>query len=275
MMTRNSGTKGNSTIPASTASATATPASSAPVMADEGVARLIDELRRDFSQRLDAYGARFDTLEKLLADSKQENRALQAAMEEKEREIEELKRTANDQEQYIRSWSIRIMDLPIPPNQDAHNNTVVMQLVYNSLLLPIFQGAVDNGMMPNIPTCDQVLEMAHILPCKPGSTPPIIARFFSRNIKALVFKLKRDFAPRTAHSRAANQNNRSSPAPFAHPFYEDLTRYNFSKMRDIARDERVQSCWSVAGQLRFKLKGEDQVVKVKCIYDPVDTIINK
>jgi len=265
--TRNTGAKEKTGTAASTPSVT-------PVIADEGIAKLIDDLRRDFTCKLDAYGARFDTLEKLLAVSRQENRELQKAMEKKEQEIEGLRRTANDQEQYIRSWSIRIMDLPVPFGVDSHNNEVVMRLVYETVLLPIFQGAVSNNLIPNIPSCNQVLETAHILPAKNGATPPIIARFYSRNIKAMVFRLKKDFAPRTTSNHAGQQNTRKGPARFAHPFYEDLTHHNFTKMRDLARDERVQSCWSVAGHLRYKLKGDDQVKKVKCLYDPVDIIIN-
>ncbi len=88
-----------------------------------------------------------------------------------------------------------------------------------------------------------------------------------------MFRLKRDYAtklPSQTRPRA-----RQLPAKLAFPFYEDLTTANFKKMRAIAQDDRVQSCWSVAGQLRFNRNGEERVRKVSDIHDTVDNIIRR
>jgi hypothetical protein len=255
----------------------AKPTSQPPLSVDESVVKLLDDIRREFSRKLDAYGARFDTLETLLASYQAENTALKAALDEKEREITSLKRQTNDQGQYLRAWSIRILDLPIPPDEDAHDNYTVMKHVFHKVLKPIFQGAIQKNLLQSMPTFDSVLETAHILPSKPNQTPPIIARFYSRNIKSMIFKLKREFAttiPAPASQTRAGSKSRPLPAKLAHPFFEDLTTTNFLKMRAISQDKRVLACWSVAGQLRFRLHGEEQVRKVTNVFDTVEKIVS-
>jgi hypothetical protein len=259
--------------------------SSNPTMMDDGIAKLIEGLQTEFTRRFDAQEARFMELRSLLTGLQAENTSFRAALDEKEQEILGLRRKTNDNEQYARSWSIRILDLPVPKGQNASDTDVIMRLVFNQVLLPIFEGAVTRKLLPKIPSYNEILETAHILPTKPNQTAPIIARFFSRNMKSLVFRLKRDFgAKQTAPLGASawplpgppsQTGPNSRPAKLAYPFYEDLTTANFKKMQAIAQDNKVLSCWSVAGQLRFRLHGEERVRKVLNIYATVDDIIQQ
>ena len=81
------------------------------------------------------------------------------------------------------------------PSEDETDPEKVMQHVYDRLLKPILEGAVKEGRMSTIPPVDAILETAHVLPVI-MDTKPIIARFFTRNIRSLVFKLKKEFAPK-------------------------------------------------------------------------------
>ncbi len=251
-----------------------------PLLLDESIAKLFEDLREEFS-------AKFKRLELLLESSKQEAAAsrtevkkLQAALDEKDKEIHNIKRRANDQEQYIRSWSIRILNMDLPPGSDSSDPIFVMKQVFERLLKPIFEAAIADGLWQSMPAFSEVLETAHILPTKPGQTPPIIARFYSRNIKALIFRLKKAHAPKQTaqQDQQAGQTrskSRQQPAKLAYPFFEDLTTANFRKMRALAADSRVLACWSVAGQLRFRLNGEEEIRKVDDIFSTIDDIIKK
>jgi len=243
---------------------------------DEDFAKLIEDLKSEYGTRFEAQGVRMDQLEAALRQARADITSLEKALDEKEKEVTTIKQRANEQEQYMRSWSIRVLDLPIPQGQDPNDNTIVMKHVFNLVLLPILKGAVQRGLLHGIPSHDQILETAHILPCKPGQTPPIIARFYSRNIKALVFRLKRDFSTKVTDPDPTPSQSRSrrQPAKPAHPFYEDLTTHNFHKMRALANDQRVLACWSVAGQLRFRLNNEERVRRVINIFDSIDNIIS-
>jgi len=244
-------------------------------MLDEGLVKILEDLKSDFKTRFDAQEGRFMELKALLTGVQTENVALRKAMEEKESEIMNLKRRSNDNEQYMRSWSIRILGLAVPKGQDSSNTDTVMRLVYDKVLLPIFQGAVRNKMLHEVPSYLAVLETAHILPSQPNQTAPIIARFYSRNIKSMVFKLKKEFATRQAQPVVNQPGSKPGQARPAYPFYEDLTTANFKKMRAIAGDKRVLACWSVAGQLRYRLHGEEQARKVANIFSTVDEILSK
>jgi len=92
-------------------------------------------------------------------------------------------------------------------------------------------------------------------------------------MRALIFRYKKDFAPRlpgTTGNGAGSKGN----GQIRYPVFEDLTRLNFFKLRSIAKNENVHSCWSVSGSLRFRLKNDEIVRKVKNIYDPVEKIIS-
>ena len=98
---------------------------------------------------------------------------LKTAMEEKEREVSNIKVRANDQEQYMRSWSIRILNLAIPRAQDASDPDVVMRLVFSKVLEPIFRSAMQqNIIIAFVPRYDQILETAHILSYNPTQHHP-------------------------------------------------------------------------------------------------------
>jgi hypothetical protein len=152
----------------------------------------------------------------------------------------------------------------------------LVNTVYNRVFLPILTGAKDSNTIPYIPSCEQLLERAHVLPTsKPGDIKPIICRFYNRDFRAVCFRLKKEFAPRlSATDGASAGGSKSSKQPrYAFPFYEDLTATTFKKLKELQADPRVEACWSVNGQLRYRLTGSDQVKKVKNILGPIETIL--
>ena len=161
--------------------------------------------------------------------------------------------------------------------EEADPSTVIDK-VYRLALLPILEGAVQDGELNEVPSADQVLEVAHVLPGKQGLPKPVIMRFYNRNLRNLVFKHKRDHAPRAAATGTGPRGGggaRGTERPGKHlfPLYDDLTRINYAKMKAIGQNERVQACWSVRGQLRFKLLDSDTVRKVVSVFDPIDKIL--
>jgi hypothetical protein len=171
-----------------------------------------------------------------------------------------------------------------------------MNKVYNVLLLPILRGALEKKAISSIPTAEQLLETAHVLPGKAGQPKPVIMRFYSRNIKDAVFRLKKHYAPRAdssrdgagagAMSRAGQQTAAArggsgeeaggfeGRGPYKYPLYEDLSRTTFLKMRSIAKDSRVKACWSSKGQIKFVMHSNpNEVKKVNSLLDQLDDIL--
>ncbi len=229
----------------------------------------------DLKKLVETYGGCFDRLEGLIEGYKKEVKKLNEELVElkktladRDKELYGCKERQNEQEQYVRGWSIRVLNLAIP-EEEVSEPVKVMQHVHNRLLLPIFKGAKERGLLQSIPSADAVLETAHILPAKEGAVPAIICRFYSRNIRAIVFRLRKDFAPRQLPERG----EQSRPGRFQHPFYEDLTRPNFHKLRALSQHDRVQSCWTVNGVIKYKLKDEEAVRKVKTVFATVEDIL--
>ena len=204
-------------------------------------------------------------LEELLESSMAENSMLKQDLAYKEKQLEFLQLKVNSLEQYNRSWSIRVNGIALT-SEEEKSVSVVKKKVYDNLLLPIFRGAYDSGDLEEIPTAEQVLENAHVLPAKDG-IKPIIARFFVREIRGLVFRHKKDFAPR------AEATSADRPGRYLFPFFEDLTKLTFTKMRAIADHPEVVACWSTGGQLRYKTKDSLLVKRVSNILDPVEKIV--
>ena len=160
-------------------------------------------------------------------------------------------------------------------NEEERNNSAVADKLYNLVLLPLLTGAKEKGAISHIPTREQLIEKAHILPGKDGEHKPIIVRFFYREIRAVCFQHKKEFAARVSASITAGGQDKERAGSYCFPFYEDLTRANFLMMRAIGAHKDVQQCWSINGQLKFKMVDSTTVKKVSTIYDTVDNIIRK
>lgn len=236
--------------------------------ANMDLAQQIQELTRT----INGLASRFDGMEELIGNLRTENRELKSTVADRDKELFSLKDRLNDLEQYGRNWSVRILNLPL--QQDAASDPrKVMQQVFDRVLLPIFEGALQRGEIPAIPRVDDILETAHILPAQPNKVNTIIARFYTRNIRNLVFRLKKDFARREPADGRPTGGAALRAGRFLYPIYEDLTRATFHKMRELTASGLVESCWTVNGIIKFKTKNSTVIRKVKSVYDSLENII--
>ena len=221
-------------------------------------------------EKLNVQDSRFDKLEQLLAATQQENTLLKEQLLTQDNEITVLKDRINNMEQRNRDNSIRVFNMPI--DGDDTNPSVVANQLYVKVLLPILQGAVVKGRLPEIPSCDELIEVAHILPSK-KEFKPIICRFYKKSSRTLIMQLKKEFAPRT--SAANNRSNSNRPPPYLFSIFEDITRDTFSLMRALSAHEDIAACWAAGGQLRFRLKDEETVHRIQSVYESMKDIIKK
>ena len=216
-------------------------------------------------------------LESLVLDLKKENTALRTELADRDKDILQLKNHVNSMDQYNRSWSIRIFNLPIPA-ADASNNFKVAKFVYDNVLLPILIGAVDEGDLTEIPSCQQLLERAHILPSQGGKPVFVICHFIFRDHRSLIFKHKKKYQPREAAQPLSNRKtskNQPILGRFLYPIHEDLTRPTMNKMRALAAHPDVNSAWTTHGIIRFKCNDDSHVYRVESVFDSVENILSR
>jgi hypothetical protein len=222
-------------------------------------------------EALETLPARFTALEALLTEATSKISSLQSELASKDKVISSLTSKANDLEQYNRGWSIRVNNIDLPDG-DSTDTRTVMKAVFDKALLPILQGARQNGQIFHIPAFDEVLENAHILPAKSSSSPkPIIARFYSRPLRSTIFLNKKTFSPKIDITTPSGEKK----TVYKYPFFEDLTKDNFQLLQTLLKDPRTGPVWSVGGRIRYKLKDSSVVKKVASVYDSVEDILGK
>jgi FtsZ-binding cell division protein ZapB len=224
--------------------------------------------------KLDRLQAALDQLSIENIQIKSENASLKSDLAARDQTIEQLQNGLNQLERHQRSWSIRIHGIPLSNNEEKDPQKV-MKKIYDLLFLPILRGALANKEISAVPDYDQIFETAHVLPGKNGAHKPIIARFYNRNMKALCFKYRKEFAPRVNNGAVTRRGGRDNipPQRQCFPFQDDLPKATLDKMKEIQADSSVQSCWSISGQLRFKLKNSETVKKVNSVFDPLEKIL--
>jgi hypothetical protein len=238
--------------------------------------------------RVEAIETKVSNLEILLTSLTIENKELRTEMKKKDKQLEDVQKTINSQEvrlnkldQHHRSWAARVLNVPLTTEEGARPTCGNTESVRHSNA-PYSLWCQKCQQVE----ADQLLEVAHTLPGKPGENKTIIMRFYNRNMKTVIFRNKSDLAPRINRRTSGGGGRESSGTPagmeesgdprgrYCFPLYEDMTRANLNKMKAIAVDSRAQSCWSWNGSIRYKLVGLETVRKVNSIPDPLDVILS-
>jgi len=233
--------------------------------------------------KVDKIETEVGNLKTLIVALRDENKELKAQITEKDKVINDMGKSIagledklNSVEQHHRGWGARVLNVKVS-DAEAADPAVMIEKVFNLALRPILEGAVRAGRLAEVPPAHKVLEIAHVLPGRPGVPRPIIMRFFSRNVRSLCFQFKKDFAPREQVQRGGASSDQledvSRKGRFVYPLYDDLTKPTLMKMRAIQQDDRVMACWTVNGKIHFRLKDSEVVRKVVSIQDPLDVIL--
>ncbi len=213
--------------------------------------------------KVDSLETKIDELTKKLDATINENKVLKKTVSEQAKTITDLQNGLDAVERHQRSWSIRVLNVPLTTEEERDPQRT-MDKVYSLLLQPILEGAKEDGAIPSVPSCDQLLETAHVLPGRAGSSKPIIVRFAKRAFKSLCFRYRRDHAP-SATVRGDPERQRQ-----IYPFFDDLTRAAAHKFSELKAATEVQSVWTINGQIRYKLKNSSQVLKVTSVHEPLN-----
>jgi hypothetical protein len=231
------------------------------VSSDGSQADKLDEILERLAT-LDGITAKLGKLETLLETTQAENKILKETVLNQNATIGELKDRLNNLEQHGRSFSVRVNNLPLD-GVDDKDPPAVIKKVFEAVFLPILQGAASKQAISQVPSCYEMIEMAHPLPGRADRPKPIIVRFFNRNIKAVLFKHRKEFAAKDGGPRPK----------YLYPFYDDLTKDTFAKMKLMQNDPRVESCWSTGGSLRYKLVDSNVIKRVPSVYMTNDDIL--
>ena len=98
-------------------------------------AKSMEELQEEMLAKLSILTDKISELEATLKATASENEKLHQQLASQADEIAHLRDSLNEREQYARSWSMRVLNIQIPPGKES-NTPAVMEAVYQQLLLP-------------------------------------------------------------------------------------------------------------------------------------------
>jgi hypothetical protein len=213
---------------------------------------------------LDNITTKLANLEAMFAASQAENKELKEVISNQNNKIINLQDRLNNLEQHGRSFSIRVNNFHLDAAIERDPPAIIKK-VYDDVFMPILKGAAEKKAISHIPSCYDMIEMAHPLPAKGGAPKPIIVQFFNRNIKSLLFRHRKEYATKVEPA---------GPRPrYQFPFMDDLTKDNYVKMKQLQGDPRIHSCWASGGTLRYRLVDSDVIKRVQSVYLSVDEIL--
>ena len=192
------------------------------------------------------------------------------------KELKKCKREINDREQYARSWSVRVFGLNVTEEEEKKlgKDVAVMQAAYDKVFKPILVGAQSRGLITTVPEMSSLLENGHqigkqikdkngvLLP------RPCILRFSARYMRNMVLKNKKTFMPKPSHAEIARGVSKFSIS-------EDLTSSNYTMLKNLIKDSRVDKVWTIDGSIRFNLQGESVVKRVFSPFLDVNTVLEQ
>jgi hypothetical protein len=149
---------------------------------------------------LDTIAEKLASMEARLAATQEENKLLTETVNAQEKKIVMLQDRLNSLEQHGRSFLVRVSNLDLG-NTDEKDPPAVIKKVYDTVFLPIFQGAASKGAISQVPSCYQAIEMAHPLPGRADKPKPVIVRFFNWNSKPYCSSIGRSSPPRSTRTR--------------------------------------------------------------------------
>jgi predicted RNase H-like nuclease (RuvC/YqgF family) len=83
----------------------------------------MEELQAEMITKLTSLVEEVRSISSTLKQVKSENAQLKATIQQQADEIAVLKNDNNDRELHARSWSVRVVNLPLPPDQETSNRS--------------------------------------------------------------------------------------------------------------------------------------------------------
>ena len=178
------------------------------------------------------------------------------------------KELANNQQQQLRSLTIRLLNVAATVGESTNNFAWLSDIVYNRFLTPLLAAAKDNGVLSEIPPMNSLIESCF----RPYSTtpdklpPPIIIKLTNRPLKIAVMSNKKELPKPTAFETAAGVTR--------FILVEDLTPDNHRCLVALSKSKLTGKVWSVGSRIKYTMADKpDDVLPVKSVFDPITTIL--
>ena len=184
-----------------------------------------------------------------------------------ERQMQEQQDVANQHQQQLRSLTLRLLNFPVGPGEKDDNNAGLRARVYDTILKPLLTAAKVAKDLPSVPqmataikACFRPLNTAVQNPLDP---PQVIIKLSTRPIKIALLK---------------NRKNMPKPPSTDDGRYilvEDITPASHKMLVALSKHKDVGKVWTIDGNIKFSMVGQDGVKSVKSVFDPLAKVLGK
>ena len=126
-----------------------------PGRAQAAKTKSMEEIQEEMLSKLTILTEKVTEMEASLRAANSENEKLRTTLTNQADEIAQLKDSLNEREQYARSWSMRILNIQLQPGSES-DTQLVMDTIYQQLLLPILEGAKESKEIHTIPSHEKL-----------------------------------------------------------------------------------------------------------------------
>jgi DNA-binding transcriptional MerR regulator len=208
---------------------------------------------------------------KMLADSQAKVTKLETKVAALEKEVKKLKETSNDREQAAKSRTIRLFGYASTEEETrtTDGGKSFNNKLYDRIIKPCLNTAKTNGDIQSTPQFSTAIEKIFRAgkSSNPARPAPIIITFTSDTYRLAVLRNKKSSlpAPSTPERDAGIRR---------YLVVEDLTPANYNMLKTLQQREEVDKAWTIEGRIRYTMRGDSTVRRVKSVFDPVENILN-
>ena len=184
-----------------------------------------------------------------------------------ERDMKDQKDIANQQQQQLRSLTLRLMNLPVSLDEAADNNAGLRAKVYDLVLKPLLTAAKAAKDISSVPQMATVLESC-FRPFNSSATNDsgpahVIIKIASKPLKIALLKHRKNLPkPTSADDKRLF-------------LVEDLTPASHKMMVAISKASVTDKTWTIDGTIKYTLLGNPSVHTVKSVFEPLSKVLAK
>ena len=180
--------------------------------------------------------------------------------------MQEQKDSSNQQQQQLRSLTLRLLNLPVMPGEKDDNNAGLCARVYYTVLKPLLIAAKAAKDLNTVPQAATVIESC-FRPFNASLTnadlpPYVIIKLSSRPIKIAILRQRKNIP------KAAEGDKKII-------LVEDLTSATHKMLAAISKSKAASKVWTVDGNIKFTMEGVDRVRMVKSVFDLLAIVLMK
>ena len=186
-----------------------------------------------------------------------------------EHDMQEQKDASNQQQQQLRSLTLRLLNFPVTRGEKDDNNAGLRARVYDTILKPLLTAAKAAKDINSVPQAATLIEAcfrpfnATAMAAAADAPPPhVIIKLSSRPFKIAILK---------------NRKNMPKPAEGDGRFIlvEDLTPATHKMLTAISKSKVASKIWTIDGTIKFTVEGVVGVQTVKSVFDPFTKVLGR